>query len=320
MPIGAAELANELKSLRKGRGLQSPRLAEQVGPMLRTLSGAGDADHTEALRERLSETLRNLAEHLPNDLRMIALVALALHPDNQHQFLQERVRFLADLYHRDVRTIRRRMDEAFNRLSEIATTTCDSTAPDEGSGLGWYTGRLESIMRMDKDSPECFERRTIVAESDGLDRITTMMTVPKQAQSTDERHGLFPELYFGATLLSVHRRYGDRFSFELALPRTLQANESHEIGMILRIPHDQPMRNHYVLLPDRRCDELTVRVRFAKDGLPARVWRVADAFHRQLDEALPGEDPLPVDRSGEVCTSFRRLRPGHGYGVQWLPA
>ncbi|HEX3592628.1 MAG TPA: hypothetical protein VHV74_23640 [Pseudonocardiaceae bacterium] len=286
--------------------------------MLRELCDVTPADSSATIRDKLSETLRELAERLPGDLRLVVTVSLALQADTQHQFLQERVQFLADLQRRDVRTIRRRMDEGFDRLAEIATTP--SELPDLGSGLGWYIGRMESILRMDKRTPECFERSTIVAERDGVDRVQTRMTLPKEAQATGEHHDLFPELYFGAALLSTEREYGDRFNFELGLPRPLMARERHDFGIILRVPEDQPMATHYVLLPDRRCDEFHLRVRFDREKPPAMVWRVTEVFHRELDEHRPSEDLLTVDEVGEVSVTFTHLRPGHGYGVQWLPA
>src|SRR5690349_4652961 len=88
---GAAELANELKMLRKGRGLQTPKLSDQVGPMLRQLCGITGTESAATLREKLSERLRNLADALPDDLRLAVTVALAIHQDTQQQFLQDRV-------------------------------------------------------------------------------------------------------------------------------------------------------------------------------------------------------------------------------------
>ena len=70
MPTGSTELANELKTLRKGRGLQAPKLTEQVGPLLLRLCGAGGTENSAAIREKLSERLRILSDRLPDDLRL----------------------------------------------------------------------------------------------------------------------------------------------------------------------------------------------------------------------------------------------------------
>jgi hypothetical protein len=311
---GAAELANELKTLRKGRGLQTPKLSEQVGPMLRQLCGLTGTENSATIREQLSERLRNLSDGLPDDLRLAVTVALAIHPETQQQFLQDRVQFLADLHKRDVRTIRRRMDDGFELLAEMATKPAEQRG---GTGLGWYIERVETIVRWDKAAPESFERRTIVAEWDSLDTVQAMMTLPRESDHGDEVHELLAELYFGASLVGT-RRIGTRFVWDLGLPEPLAIGDRHEYGMVVRVPDDQPMRDHYVLFPDRRCEEFGLRVRFHPDHMPTKVWRVAEVFHRDLDEQLvPAETLLTIDKAGEINLSFHSLLPGHGYGAQW---
>jgi hypothetical protein len=317
VPTGSAELANELKTLRKGRGLQAPKLADQVGPMLRELCGVGRTDSAAVIREKLSARLRNLADRLPEDLRQAVTIALALQPDTQQQFLQDRVQFLADLHKRDVRTIRRRMDEGFELLAEIATRP--NGAGRGGTGQAWYIERLESTLRMDKPARECFERRTIVAEWDGLDRIQGMTTLPKEQAYTGDRFDLNFELYYGAILTTSYKKTENRFAYELALPQPLSIGERHEYGLISRVPEDQPMRTHYVFFPERRCEEFHLRIRFDLAKAPATIWRVAEVFHRDVDDIRPTESLLAVDKVGEVSLSFQNLLPGHGYGVQWLP-
>jgi hypothetical protein len=317
VPSGSADLENELKILRRGRGLYAPKLAEQVGPRLRELCGIGGTENSAEIRERLTDRLRILIDGLPRDLQQAVNVALALHPDTQQQFLQDRIQFLADLLTRDVRTIRRRMDEGFHLLAEKATQPAPQVPRD--SGLGWHIGRLEAVLRMDKHSPECFTRRTIVAERNGLDRVQDTITVPRDDHRPANGTDLDAELYFGATLLSVERTSSNRFAFQLGLPEPLSVGQRHEYGMVMRIPEDQPMRNHYVFFPNRECEEFQLRVRFAPDRLPTLIWRMADAFPRDVDDDSPTETLLMVDRAGEVNLTFHQLRPGHGYGVQWRP-
>lgn len=316
MAGGSAELANELKTLRKGRGLQTPKLIDQVGPVLRQLCGIVALDSQATVREKLAERLRILADGLPDDLRLAVTIALALHPDTQQQFLQERVQFLADLQKRDVRTIRRRMDDGFELLAEMATKPPEVQGRG-GTGLGWYIGRVESILRLDKASPECFERRTIVAEWDSLDTVQAMMTLPKDRRGAAQRHDLLMELYFGVNLIGAQRKH-DRFVFDLGLPEQLKVGERHEYGIVWRVPDDQPMRDHYVLFPDRRCEEFHLRVRFDPDRVPAKVWRVSEVFHRDLDDdQAPTDQLLTVDKAGEIDLTFHSLLPGHGYGARW---
>jgi hypothetical protein len=139
--------------------------------------------------------------------------------------------------------------------------------------------------------------------------------VPKNGPETDD-HELYCEPHFGVTLVGQHRKPGHRFAFDLALPRPLTFGQKHEYGLILRVPDSQQMRTHYVVFPDRRCDEFELRIRFTADRTPEVIWRVDEVFHREVDDPQP-RTLLAIDRVGEVTVTFRNLLPGHGYGVQW---
>lgn len=310
----AARLADELKTLRRGRGLQTPRVADQVGPLLRELAGITPNDNTATIREKLSRELRILADSLPDDLRLVAITALALQSDAQHQFLQERVQFLADQQQQDFRTTRRRMDEAFQLIAAIATRT--PTEQLRAPALGWYTERLEVILRLDKDAPESLERRRIVTDRNGLEMVQQSITLPGGSDS-DIAHGLHCETLFGAAVVGGHHKPSNRFTFDLDMPKPLRIGQKHEYGLIWRIPGSQSMRTHYVVFPDRQCDEFDLRIRFGSGELPRLLWRVDEVFHSEIDEAQP-RIPLTVDKLGDVHVTFRNLLPGYGYGVQWL--
>jgi hypothetical protein len=58
-------------------------------------------------------------------------------------------------------------------------------------------------------------------------------------------------------------------------------------------------------------------VRFDPERAPERIWRVAEAFHRDLDERVMDGEPLHPDSCGDLQTSFEDLLPGYGYGIQW---
>jgi hypothetical protein len=75
-----------------------------------------------------------------------------------------------------------------------------------------------------------------------------------------------------------------------------------------------------VLFPKGRIERFRLRIRFGQDRVPHRMWRVDEAFHRDIDNLLPTGPELELDGVGEVEVEFRGTRPGHGYGAQWLPA
>src|SRR4051794_15286567 len=107
-----SELYQELRKLCRGRGLLTPDLDRVMGPALTELSGAGG-------RRALAALLTERTESLPADLRLAARVALALHPHANQRFLSERLDWLAADSRRDIRTVRRRVEEALSLLAEL---------------------------------------------------------------------------------------------------------------------------------------------------------------------------------------------------------
>jgi hypothetical protein len=135
---------------------------------------------------------------------------------------------------------------------------------------------------------------------------------------SDPNPDLNVEAHFGVTLQGKYKVTDSRFAFELGLPSPLGLGQKHEYGVIIRVPDSQPMQPHFVVFPERRCDEFELRIRFDLDRLPNQIWRVEEVFHRDIDDNEPTQDLLTIDGVGEVHLSFRNLLPGHGYGAQWF--
>jgi hypothetical protein len=315
MSLSEDALAGELRALRKGRGVQSPTIADAVGPQLSVACGIAVGDSPADIREKLAGRLGALAKKLPQDLRAVVVAALALTPDAQGPFLQDRVQRLADQENRDVRTIRRRVDEAINMLAQQAVRA--GATPARTDGDGWRVVRLESLLRMDVESPVCFERRFIKAESSGVEEVRELMTLPRGAETDSAEHDVGVEVQYGVELVRQERVRDTRFAFVLRLPHALSAGDSHDYGLVLRVPPGQPMRTHYVFFPRRSCDSFALRVRFPAGAVPRNIWKVAEVFHRDLDDEQLTREELVADRVGEVSVDFDGLIAGHGYGVQW---
>jgi hypothetical protein len=97
----------------------------------------------------------------------------------------------------------------------------------------------------------------------------------------------------------------------------LRIGESHTYSVLTQLPPERLMQKHYAYTPYTPCDFFDLRVRFDRKNVPGRVWRVSEAFHRDLDERHVVGELLTVDPSGEVHLTFEGLVPGLGYGVQW---
>ncbi|MDX3661491.1 hypothetical protein PV646_29665 [Streptomyces sp. ID05-26A] len=179
MTVSTQRLVGELKSLCRGRGVETPGLERHIGPLLRTATTADEHDGAELSREKLRTWVNGLVHVLPDDLRLVVTTALGMNPQAQHLFLSHRLDWLADRSHRDARTVRRRLDDGFERLAEAALR------PRRRPREEWYIARIRVELRLNASPPDRVEHWTVVALRDGVDEFTlpcaTDMTVLKGA-------------------------------------------------------------------------------------------------------------------------------------------
>jgi hypothetical protein len=324
-PQPLRDVVVEVKSLCRGRGLLAPDLDTRVGPLLAKLADLGGIPDGPARRSTLTSWLASRADSLPEDLRVVARVALGLDPRARHRFLGERLGWLAEDLGRDRRTVRRRADEALRLLAELAlehTATpaahVGATAADSAPTQGWYTESIEIVVRLDGPDPEILMKRRIVPVDDGIEQVTLAVSLPRPHPGTPAGRDLSADVLFGGLLHRRERTSESHFRFVVLLPRRLRVRERHEIGLRLGIPPGQRMAPHFAFTPFGRCDELLLRVRFPATRPPTRVWLLQAVPPRTADDE---PDNLPVvqpDRAGEVQGRFTSLSPGLGYGFRWL--
>jgi hypothetical protein len=312
------DLYQELARLRRGRGLQEPRPAERLGPLLRRLCGVAPGDADGVARRRAEAVLGELAADLPDDLRTAAELSLAL-GDGPATRLTQRTETLARRLRSSGRTARRRMDEAAHLLARAALTHPGPEEDDADPGSGWRVREFTGLLRLDTETPELYETRTVQAER-ALDGLTIRLDLPPRPEAEGPALPLLVDALYGVTLSEVDSGPdGRNYRLAIALPRTLKPDERLEFCLHYRVPPGQPIRDHCAIVPLDPCDQGRIRVRFDPSDPPAQVWRLAAVTPRQMDHAttVPGPDRLAPDAAGEVGVSFRGLRQGHGYGVAW---
>ncbi|GAB2982781.1 hypothetical protein GCM10027184_37300 [Saccharothrix stipae] len=310
--ISPAELAADLRRLRRGRGAQAARLGDEIGPALRALCGVRDTDSHAAVREKVRTTLREWGARLPVDLRAVFAAALALDVDVAGKFLGERERSLAVACHRDVRTIRRRVEEAIDLVAEDAAA--GARPPPGGEVDHWHVERLEALVRLDVAEPQCVERWTIVAERDIGDHVRVAVTPPCGPAPDDQ--GLHAVPFFGVEVAGEQRAPDGRLLLDLRLPRTLHAGERHECGLVVTAASGGA-RSHHLYRPQRRCESFELTVRFPAAHVPTEISPVRGSLATD-DRATEGEEVV-VDAVREAHAAFADLRAGHVYGIRWRP-
>jgi hypothetical protein len=253
--------------------------------------------------------LTELAEHLPEDLRVATLAAFAISADARLPLYQDRVRWAAIKVDRDPRTVRRRVDEAINQLADLATCAPRSR-PDEPANW-WHTTALRVAMTLDQPQPEVLEQRRIVADRDGLRELDLAVSLPATPGELEV------DAFHGGSLRARGMEAIDRFAYVLVLPRPLARGESHDFTVRFRLPTAHAMRPYLACVPRHPCELFDLWVRFGRDRLPSRTWMLHGAFQRDVsDPAGPGRHH-PVDHSGEIHMRFRQLTPGLAYGARW---
>lgn len=320
MRVRAEQLVEDLKVLRKGRGILASAINTRIGTALRLVTGTLATDDAVDVRRKVGGSLRRWAEELPEDLRVAVLVAFALDENERLPYYQDRVHLVAELLARDERTSRRRIDEGIERLAEIAAaSTTEITDHEIEPGIGWYTEELRVTLALDQPTPEAFEFRRIVADRDHLGYVDMAMTLtsPPERNGTVRTDDLEVDVFHGGRLTRRAMETTDRFGFRLVLPKTLKRDESHQIGMRFRVRENKPTLPHYVCVPRQRCVDFDLRVRFNVDSLPDKIWRLNNTFQRDIDDPVPTGEPLELDPAGEIHIRFHELTPGLAYGIRW---
>ncbi len=311
----------ELRTLRKGRALQSGDLDRRIGSQLRELAtGAGapvEADIA-AVRRRLAAELDSRASLLSADSRVAIQASLGLSGQTRHMRLfSDRVSWLAIQIDREYRTALRRIEVAEQLLAEeIALELRRRRGQAVGAPQGWYLDEFRVVLRLDTPAPQSLEHRRIIATRANLQEIMAWVDVP--GDGTGRRGpGASAEVLYGGRLIKREQPSPGRFQFVVRLPVALQPGDQHEYGLAMRMPEGEPMRPHAIFVPECVCNTFDLTVRFGVRQLPAWIRRVDGEPVRVFDAAQPPERIIVPDESGEVHARFTHPAMNLGYGLQW---
>lgn len=309
------QVAEELKTLSRRRGLFAADLAERVGPVLRERAGIAADEDEFTCREKLVEYLDRILATVPAFEREVVAVAIGLHPDAKDLTSQAaRLQRIELDRQRDPKTVRRWLDQALARVAKsVARQIADG---DDGADTGWYVESLRSVLRLDLAAPVAYEDRRIVATRHGIRELTHRASLPRLPGPQIEGRRLDVDLDYGGRLRLDYATETD-FRYVIALSRPLDWGERHEFRLTTRLPPGLPMAPHYTCVPQRRFDFFELRIRFDRHRLPRQVHRIERGSPRSADAGVRTPEVLVPDESGEVTARFQRLVPGYSYGLQW---
>jgi hypothetical protein len=290
-------------------------LLERVGPTLRALSGIDDSPDENEARRRLVTYLSDLADELPEDLRTALRVGLALHEDVQYRFLEKRMHWLATELDRDVRTARRRVDEAIRSAETMRAISVPSG--DDSAHDAWYLERFRALLYLDGAQPTAIEERKVVARHEPLSEIIISGAIPCPAGADRDLHRPDLTILYGGSLTRVERPSNTYFRYHIRLPQPLMRGQSHEIGVSVKLPADHPINPRYALQPLRRCDEFDLRIRFGAENRLTGVWNMAGLPRGMADDFATASSRVATDDAGEIHLNYQRLLVGLVYGARW---
>lgn len=292
----------------------SADLRERLGPTLRTLAGVEPEANLADARRRLTGFLDELAAGLPADLRAAFVAALALREEVQQRFLDERMRWLASRLDRDVKTARRRADEAI-RLAAASVSVAGEDTEYYPQGE-WYLARLRTILLLGPVQSSAVEERVVVATCEALAEIALSTSIPRPDVDEGEQAADVTVLY-GGTLSKAKWTTPSYLTYTIQLDRPLRRGDSCELGVRIDIPPGQPLNPRYSFQPLRRCDEFDLRIRFGESADARRVWRIPGLPRGMVDDFAALEALISPDSAGDVHLNFKFPRVGLAYGARW---
>jgi hypothetical protein len=313
-------LSTELKTLRKGLGVQAKNLPAVVGEELRAVCGVREDDRPGTVRTKVVDTLRVLIEKLPEAQRETARIVLGFGTGANERYTA-RLELLGTGADRNIRTMQRRADDVLYLIAEAAyeaPAAFGSSPPlDQGP---WHTSALEVRLTFTGGTAEVFESRRIVSHVAGLAEIEHGISLARPASpaGTPDLSGLGIDVVAGGEVHSVRMVSSTRVAFRLRPPRPLDVGEQHEFFFRIRL--EELPAPYYCCTPEFPCERFDLSVRFDRREPPHRIWRIDGDLSKDAGDPVPARKPLFLDNAGEVHTVFHDLRPARSYGMGWQPA
>jgi hypothetical protein len=319
-------IAEEIKALRKGRGINSAELLERTGRHLRELAGATADGGTDSAADRarirpaLEGALTRLADEIDPQMRDAVLASLGIHPGTKGMpnFTSRNDWVAVHVFDRGPRQAERNIGKAEKLLAErVAIELARLRGRPSADDASWYVRKFSATLLLYGESPVAVERRRIVATTRDLEEIAVALDVPRDGEKRPLRPAA--EVLAGGVLASADEPTPGRIWFRIRLDKTLQPGDEHEYEIAVRVPAGERVRPYYVFTPHRKCLEFELCVRFDTQRLPAWVRRVEHEDVRAYEVIAPREPLVPVDATGEARARFTVLHPQYGYGLQWAP-
>ncbi|NGY65348.1 hypothetical protein G7043_41290 [Lentzea sp. NEAU-D13] len=282
-------------------------MKSSLGHVVGALCGISAEDDEVKARAKLLSTLSELAAKLPDDLRICFTAAFALAEDARLPFYLERLEWAGTRLGREVRTVRRRVDESLLIVAQmvLAQRARRPTPP-------WHTSELKTTVSL--TGGEVFETRRVVADRAGVTELDLGWSLTSPDDGGGDVDGVRVQVIHGGSLVPRSRKASARIAMTVRLAEPLEVGQETEISLRI-IPGIGSPPAYYVCTPHGRCDRFTLRVVFP---VPPRRVLVLDGVPAvEVQDDLAPRRALPVGRAHEHSASFTDLAAHLSYGLRW---
>lgn len=305
------QLLRELKTLRKGLGLTAPDLLGKVGPTLRQAAGVQPDDTSGMARRKVVKLISDVTYYLPDVQRWMAGVMFSLPSYTEFVGLSytSRLTEAGMRIDRDLRTMQRQADRVLQKIAEDASEHIERV-----DDVDWYTDALRIALLLDTERATVYEARRIVAV-DELEHIDLHLNVdPHQFEQ-----GLVDvDVLYGGELDTDEDSYTDRVVARIHLPGLVLPGETHDIGLLHRLP-THTLHTQHVCIPTAPCNYLEMMVRFHPNNPPTDLSLIdgTPTTTPTTNQPPPHTEQLDIDERGTTRATFGNPTPGHAYGIRW---
>jgi hypothetical protein len=317
------ELVEELKALRRGHGIGAIDLKAHTGPRLCAAAGVAPADTADQVRRKVRTLIEELIRQLPEGLLPALRTAFNLSGGGpEHPRYLARVEQYAQQQGVDSRTVQRQIDLAIKQMAELAASYAEHGEVRAARQPPWRTTHLKVFLSFDLPVPEMFKIWRVMALRDGLAELELGMTLTPPAGWTGEGslEDLGVDLLHGGQLTGRTMRSSNRVAVCLRPPDPLNRFEQHEYALRVKLPPERGIAPLLACTPNYECDSFDVSIRFSRDSLPVRIWRLPGVSPLEVDDARANRMPITPNVFCEVHESFTDLEPRLSYGVGWEPS
>lgn len=304
-------LVDELRQLRRGRGVRRPQPDRWIGRELRALVDSAYGPATgEQLRENLITLLRKATVALAPDRR--PLYQAALDASDLGGLLYDRLDRLAKRMDRNVRTLQRYLNECDHLIAgRLVQDEQLRQAEKQVMRRGWLLDQFSSRLRLDLPQPEYWTTRTIQVTAPELTVVTDVFSMP----DPEPDQVLEVEAAEGCTLNAVERISSSMWRVFLDLPRPLTRGETWDLSFVVRVSSPRQVPPYVVIAPARPCAAFRIRVDVGDSGAVDFV-KLEGVPLPMLEDPTPVGVPLPIS-DGAVAYAVTNLQSGLAYGVHW---